>query len=188
MNQAENIYGRLDAIERMLASSPNGRSTSELALQFGVDADTIRRDLVRLEDLGTSLTKLGRRYLIDHRRSFHRVRLSNDEALALYLAARLLSRHSDEHNPHVVKALEKLADALSVKSPLIAGHMARAADTVRARRVRREYVEALEVLTQGWAEGRKVCMATAHTTKTKSPSARLRPTSLSLRVSAMPAM
>jgi proteasome accessory factor B len=38
----------------------------------------------------------------------------------------------------------------------MAGHIARAADAVRARRVRREYVEALEVLTQGWAEGRKV--------------------------------
>ena len=52
----------------------------------------------------------------------------NDEALALYLAARLLLRHSDEHNPHVVKALEKLADALSAKSPRMAGHIVRAAD------------------------------------------------------------
>jgi hypothetical protein len=47
-------------------------------------------------------------------------------------------RHSDEHKPHVVKALEKLADALSAKSPLIAGQMARAAEAVRARQVRRE--------------------------------------------------
>ncbi len=156
MSQAENIYGRLDAIERLLASAPAGRTTGELAQQFGVDADTIRRDLLRLEDLGTGLIKHGRRYLIDHRRSFHRVKLSNDEALALYLAARLLSRHSDEHNPHVVRALEKLADALSAKSPLIAGHMKRAADAVRARKVRREYVAALEAMTQGWAEGRKV--------------------------------
>lgn len=156
MNQAENIYGRLDAIERVLASSPAGRTTGELAQQFGVDTDTIRRDLMRLEDLGTGLNKVGRRYLIDHRRSFHRVRLSDDEALALYLAARLLSRHSDEHNPHVVKALEKLADALGAKSPLIADHMARAAQAVQARKVRREYVEALETITQGWAEGRKV--------------------------------
>ena len=31
-----------------------------------------------------------------------------------------------------------------------------AASAVRSRRTRREYVEALEVLTQGWAEGRKV--------------------------------
>src|SRR6266487_1497570 len=143
-------------IERTLARHPEGRTTGELAREFGVDADTIRRDLLLLEGRGTGLIKQGRRYILDHRTSFHLLKLNNDEALALYLAARLLSRHSDEHNPHVVKALEKLADALSAKSPLMAGHIARAADAVRTRRVRREYVEALEVLTQGWAEGRKV--------------------------------
>jgi hypothetical protein len=56
----------------------------------------------------------------------------------------------------VVGALEKLADTLRAKSPLIARHIEQAATAVRARQTRREYVEALEVLTQGWAEGRKV--------------------------------
>src|SRR5205085_2867433 len=83
---------------------------------FGVDPDTIRRDLLLIEGRNTGLVKQGRRYLLDHRRSIHSVKLSNDEALALYLAARLLSRHSDEHNPHVVKALEKLADALGARA------------------------------------------------------------------------
>jgi len=156
MTRSETRYERLDDIERKLARRPEGWTTGDLAHEFGVDADTIRRDLLLLEGRGTGLIKQGRRYTLNHRRSSHAVLLNNDEALALYLAARLLSRHSDEHNPHVVKALEKLADALDVKSPLMAGHIARAADAVRARRVRREYVEALEVLTQGWAEGRKV--------------------------------
>jgi proteasome accessory factor B len=131
-------------------------TTSELAAAFGVDSDTIRRDLGLLEGRGTGLIKQGRRYLIDHRRSLHAVKLSSHEALALYLAARLLSRHSDEHNPHVVRALEKLADALDIKAPLIARHVANAAAAVRERRVRREYVAVLETLTQGWGEGRKV--------------------------------
>jgi predicted DNA-binding transcriptional regulator YafY len=156
MTRTDSRYERLDDIERKLARRPEGWTTSDLAREFGVDADTIRRDLLLIEGRGTGLIKQGRRYTLDHRRSFHLVMLNNDEALALYLAARLLSRHSDEHNPHVVKALEKLADALSAKSPFMAGHIGRAADAVRARRVRREYVEALEVLTQGWAEGRKV--------------------------------
>jgi predicted DNA-binding transcriptional regulator YafY len=156
MTRTDTRYERLDDIERKLARRPEGWTTGDLAREFGVDADTIRRDLLLIEGRGTGLIKQGRRYTLDHRRSFHSVLLNNDEALALYLAARLLSRHSDEHNPHVVKALEKLADALGAKSPLMAGHIARAADAVRTRRVRREYVEALEVLTQGWAEGRKV--------------------------------
>lgn len=156
MTRTDSRYERLDDIERKLARRPEGWTTGDLAREFGVDADTIRRDLLLIEGRGTGLIKQGRRYILDHRRSLHSVMLTNDEALALYLAARLLSRHSDEHNPHVVKALEKLADALSAKSPLMAGHIARAAQAVYARRVRREYVEALEILTQGWAEGRKV--------------------------------
>ena len=158
MSSLDSRLERVADIERRLARRPEGYTTGELAREYGVDASTIFRDLAYLESIGTGLVKHGRRYVLDHRRSFHSVKLSNDEALALYLAARLLSRHSDEHNPHVVKALEKLADALDAKSPLIAHHITQAADAVRTRRVRREYVEALEVLTRGWAEGRKVRM------------------------------
>ncbi|MCS6880427.1 MAG: WYL domain-containing protein [Oscillochloridaceae bacterium] len=156
MPTTETRYERLDAIERRLARNPKGLTTSELAREFGVDPDTIRRDLNLLEARGTGLVKQGRRYVIDHRRALHMLKISNNEALALYLAARLLSRHSDEHNPHVVSALDKLSDALQAKSPLIADHIARAAATVRERPIRRAYVEALEALTQGWATGRKV--------------------------------
>ncbi|ABQ89072.1 MAG: WYL domain-containing protein [Roseiflexus sp.] len=157
MSKTETRYERLDGIERYLARhQKRGCTTSELAREFGVDPDTIRRDLDLLEARGTGLIKEGRRYHLDHRRIIHTMKISNDEALALYMAARLLSRHSDEHNPHVVSALDKLSDALRSKSPLIADHIARAAAAVRERPVRREYVEALEVLTQGWATGRKV--------------------------------
>lgn len=158
MTRPDTRYERLDDIERKLARRPDGWTTGELAREYGVDPDTILRDLNLLDARGTGLIKRGRRYVLDHRRSLHSVKLTNNEVLALYLAARLLSRHSDEHNPHVVKALEKLADALEAKSPLMAHHIARAATAVRVRRVRREYVEALEVLTQGWAEGRKVVL------------------------------
>jgi proteasome accessory factor B len=156
MTRTESRYQRLDEIERKLARRPEGWTTGELAREFGVDADTIRRDLDELDRMGAGTYKIGRRFILDHRRSFHTVKLNNDEVLALYLAARLLSRHSDEHNPHVVEALEKLADALEIKSPLMAAHVAQAAAAVRARRIRPVYVEALEALTQGWAESKKV--------------------------------
>src|SRR5215510_2062769 len=148
MTRSDTRYERLDEIERKLARQPDGLTTGELAREFDVDPDTILRDINLLEMRGTGLIKQGRRYILDHRRSLHSVKLSNHEALALYLAARLLSRHSDEHNPHVVKALEKLADALRAKSPLIAQHVDLAANAVRARLIRPAYVEALEALTQ----------------------------------------
>ena len=138
MSKLENKYERLDAIERMLARAPRGLTSGELARELGVDPSTVFRDIAFLEGRGTGLVREGRRYLLDHRRSLATIKLTNDELLALYLAARLLSRHSDEHNPHVVRALEKLADALRARSPLIATHMDMAASAV------------------GWAEGRAV--------------------------------
>jgi proteasome accessory factor B len=152
----ESRIERLDAIERALAQAPHGCTTGELARTYGVSTDTIRRDLDLLESRGTGLVHYGRRYRLDHRRSLHSIKLTNDEVLVFYLAARLLSRHSDEHNPHVVTALEKLADALQTKSPLMARHIAQAAIAVQERRIRREYVAVLEILTRGWVEGRKV--------------------------------
>lgn len=156
MKRPDSRIERIEQIERMLAQHQKGLTTGELAREFGVDASTIFRDLAILESMGTGLIKEKRRYILDHRRSLLSVKLSINELLAIYLAVRLLSRHSDEHNPHVVKALEKLADALRAKSPLITRHIEQAAIAVRSRHTRREYVESLEVLTQGWAEGKKV--------------------------------
>ncbi|HMO58785.1 MAG TPA: WYL domain-containing transcriptional regulator [Roseiflexaceae bacterium] len=158
MHRTESKYERLDAIERLLARHPEGLTTGEIGRALGVNPSTIYRDLNLLESRGTGFIQNGRRYVVDHRRSIHQVKLTNNEILALYLAARLLSRHSDEHNPHVVFALEKLADSINSKSPIIARHIVQAATAVRYRRVHREYVETLEILTQAWAEGRKVAL------------------------------
>lgn len=149
-------YERLEQLERLLVNRPQGWKTSELARELGVDPDTIRRDLIMLESLGTGLTKEGWFYRIDHRRSVHTARLTTDEVLALYLAARLLSRYSDEYNPHSARALERLADALQPKSPVLAQHIALAAQAVRTRAGAPAYVATLETLTRAWVERRKV--------------------------------
>lgn len=156
MAKSVSRYERLETMERMLVRQPNGCTTKELATELHVDTDTIRRDIVELQSMGTGLYKEGHRYLLDHRRSLHTIKMTNDELIALFLATRLLSRHSDEHNPHVVRALEKLADGLRSKSPQIAQHIDRTATAVRNRRTRPAYVEALEAITQGWVEQRKV--------------------------------
>jgi predicted DNA-binding transcriptional regulator YafY len=147
---------RIGQIERRLAQRPIGWTASELAQEFAVSKPTILRDLALLQSMGARLDTRGRRYILDTKRLLYAMKVSTDELLAIYLAVRLLSRHSDEHNPHVVTAMEKLAEALQARSPLIAHHIEQAATAVRARHIRREYVHALEVITQGWAEGKKV--------------------------------
>jgi predicted DNA-binding transcriptional regulator YafY len=147
---------RIGQIERRLAQRPIGWTASELAQEFAVSKPTILRDLALLQSMGARLDTRGRRYILDTKRLLYAMKVSTDELLAIYLAARLLSRHSDEHNPHVVTAMEKLAEALQARSPFIARHIEQAAIAVRARETRKEYVRALEVLTQGWAEGKKI--------------------------------
>jgi len=156
MRLPESRYERLEQLERLLVSRPHGWRTSELAHELAVDADTVRRDLALLESLGTGLLKEGWYYRLDHRRMRHTIRLATDEVLALYLAARLLSRYSDEHNPHSVRALEQLADALAGRSPDLARHILLAARSVHGRAARPAYVATLEILTRAWIERRKV--------------------------------
>lgn len=156
IRQPESRLERLEQLERLLASRPTGWRTSELAAALGVDPDTIRRDYATLEELGTGLIKEGSRYRLDHRRALHTVRLTLDQLLALYFAARLLSRYSDEYNPHSAQALERLADALQLRAPLLAHHILVAAQEVRLRQIKPGYVEVLETLTRAWVERRKV--------------------------------
>jgi predicted DNA-binding transcriptional regulator YafY len=80
------------------------------------------------------------------------VRLNLDEALALYLSARLLSAHSDKHNSHVVSALHKLASAMPQP---IDEHIVRTAESVARRRVYPGYLGNLEKLARAWAERRQ---------------------------------
>src|SRR5712692_1319691 len=102
MRAPENRLERIEQIERKLALRPEGWTTGELAREFQVDPSTIFRDLSLLESMGTGLITRGRRYILDHRRSLHNVKLSINELLAIYLAVRLLSRHSDERPSQVM--------------------------------------------------------------------------------------
>lgn len=156
MARTDSRVERLEQIELKLTQRPRGWTIRELAREFCMHRATIHRDLILLKSMGAKIDKRGSRYVLDKRGLLHALKVSTDELLAIYLAVRLLSRHSDEHNPHVVTALDKLAEVLHEKSPLIARHIKQAAIAVSARKTRREYVHALEVMTQGWAEGRKV--------------------------------
>ena len=156
MGATDSRMERVADIERKLAQLPGGYTTTELANEYGVDPSTIFRDLQMMQSMGSVVTRVGRRYRLDRRRQLYEVKFTIDEVLALYLAARLLSRHSDENNPYVVKALEKLADALRIRAPLIARQMGEAARAVSLRAHRPGYLEAVEILGHAWAEGRKV--------------------------------
>ena len=144
---------RLRAIERMLYRSANGMRVVEIAEACDVDRRTVYRDLDLLSVSGVPIWQDQGRYGIERDQYLTTVRLNFNEAFAMYMAARLLARHSDEHNPHVVTALDKLATALPEP---ISTHIARTASHVRERILNEQYIQVLEAITLAWSMQRKV--------------------------------
>lgn len=156
MDRIQSKAARLRRIEHRLYNAPRGQRVAELAEYCGVDRRTIYRDLQALEEMGVPVWENDGRYGIDRESYLSTIRLNLNEAVALFFAARLLAHHSDEHNPNVVSALNKLASGLP--DTTISSHMARVAEIIRARPLRADYVRVLDTITRAWADRRKVAI------------------------------
>jgi predicted DNA-binding transcriptional regulator YafY len=105
--------GRL--VELQLAFWKNPRralTTSELARRVGVAPRTMRKYLVELSCSGRlPITREGRGWRLAEHATLEiaPVRFLLEEAVAVYLAARLLVQHADQPNPAVAGAVAKLA-------------------------------------------------------------------------------
>ncbi len=152
LNRTENRAERLKELELILYRIVGGISVSELATRLGVSIRTIYRDIESLSCMGVPIWNQDGLYYLDRDRYLTMVRLNTNEAIALFLAARLLSKHSDEHNPYVISALKKLSEA----SPddTIKEHISKAADVVSERPQNPMYIENLEKITRAWADKR----------------------------------
>lgn len=156
MDRIQSKAARLQRIEHRLYNVPRGQRVAELAEYCGVDRRTIYRDLQALEEMGVPVWEDAGHYGIDREAYLSTVRLNLNEAVALFFAARLLAHHSDEHNPNVVSALNKLAAGLPDST--ISSHMARVAEIIRARPLRADYVRVLDTVTRAWADRRKLAL------------------------------
>src|SRR5579859_112864 len=144
---------RLAEIERILFRSAHGMRVMEIAEACGVDRRTIYRDLDTLSTMGVPIWQDEGRFGIIRDQYLATVRLTFNEAMALFIAARLLSRHADHQNPHVVSALTKLG--MAFPEPL-ASHVAFTAEAVRQHPSDDDFIETLEAVTRAWADQRKV--------------------------------
>ena len=147
---------RLLEVQVLLLHRPEGVKTAEIAELLGVSQRTARRYLFELSDSGRlPVYKDGWYWKLTPGAKFDLlpVRLNLDEAMALYLSARLLATYSDKHNPHAVDALFKLASAMPEP---IRDHIVRTAEAVVQRRHDPRHIEVLEKLTQAWSERRQV--------------------------------
>lgn len=146
---------RLARLSFLLYRHPRGLTVAEMARDCGVTHRTIQRDLRDLEATGVPLWDDGAevpRYGVISGYYVPPVHLSFDDAVALYLAARLLAHHAEGYDPHIVQALAKLATILPEE---IARHVQA---TVQDLLEQPEplVVSVLGTLALGWASGRVV--------------------------------
>ncbi len=144
---------RLTTIERMLFRNSAGLRAVEIASACGVDRRTIYRDLAAMEKLGIPISQQDGRFFINRDYYLATVRLNFHEAVALFLAARMLARHAEQQNPHVVSALAKIGGTLP--EPLNS-HMLYIVELLRGNPVDRNFVQVLETVTRAWIERRKI--------------------------------
>jgi predicted DNA-binding transcriptional regulator YafY len=146
---------RLQKIVHLLYRNPQGLTTRELARHCDITIRTIQRDLADLELGGIPLWSddTDGRHGILQGYYLPPIHFNLEEAGALYLAARLLARYSDEHNPTVVQALAKLAGAMP---EAIATHIHHTIASLAYRPENRTFARVLEVMIVGWATGRQV--------------------------------
>ena len=134
VTDAYNKADRLLEVQILLRQKPEGVRTAEIAEVLGVSQRTARRYLFELSENGRlPVYKEGWTWRLVQGARFDLlpVHLNLDEALALYLSARLLSAYSDKHNPHVVSALHKLASAMPQS---VGEHIVRTAEAAAHRR------------------------------------------------------
>ncbi len=144
---------RLAQMQNLLYRSPRGLSTGELAERCRVTVRTVQRDLHALETMGVPLWQEGSRYGVAQGYFLPPVKLSLSEATALFLAARLLWRCSDEHNPCVAASLAKLSAVLPER---IAAHVQATLCTPAAKAGNPSFPSVFEAITTAWASQRRV--------------------------------
>ncbi len=144
---------RLRQIERLLYQAPGGLRATEIAERLEVDRRTIYRDMELLSERGIPLWQENGRFGIMRDQYLTTIRLNFDEAMTLFIAARLLARYADEHNPHIASVLDKLSMALPES---VASHIAQTAEAVRHRPGNDQAVAVLEQVTRAWVERRLV--------------------------------
>ncbi len=155
MGRSQSKAACLLRLENLLYSYPEGLRIEEIAQRLELHRRTAYRYLRALEEAQKPVWGEKGRYGLDRESYLTPVHLNLHESMALFFAARLLSRYSDEKNSHIVSALEKLAGALP--DATIARHIAETAYAVSEKGQHNPaFLRHLELLTRAWADRKQV--------------------------------
>lgn len=158
---------RLAQIQHFLHKNPKGLASQELARLCGVCIRTIQRDLLDLQtELNVPITQNSNRYGILGSYTLPPIFFSLYEAMALFLAARLALRQTDENNPHMQQALAKVSAVLP--SPLIE-HLKSGIQTIAGKKTNPDFIKTFESVAIAWITQRqmKICYLSLGSDQTK---------------------
>lgn len=145
---------RLMKVIQLLYQYPQGLRPKKLAALCNVNVRTTYRDLRALQDQGYSLWDDRRSgYHLDTAAFLPPLKLTLLEAMALFLGARLVSRYSDERDPAIESAFDKLAAALPRP---VARHVTETVAVMRQRQENPAYAKVFNILSEAWATEHQV--------------------------------
>lgn len=164
--QAKQRTQKLNRLKDFLMTARTPMRQAEIARKLDLTPSNLSRMIAQLElpepdGLGIVLDRTDDGLIsLDKTRYLNQVTLNLHQAMAVFLAVRLLARYSDKPNPHAVSALKQLCIALQKTSPTIADHIALTSERLyrSINEEARGYVRALETLTQAWANHTRVLL------------------------------
>jgi len=141
---------RLIQIQHLIYRNPLGITVLELSELCGVGTRTIQRDLLILQtELNFPVIKKGfDRYGLPEGYSLIPISLSIYEAVGLFLAARLVTKQTDELNPHIESALSKLCAILPVP---VAKHLEECIKYLSQKTADPDYLRTFEKVAVAWS-------------------------------------
>lgn len=112
------LKARVERVWLLLRRHPDGLTEAEIAEMLGFEQRTVHNYLK--DHLGGQVRKEGKHWLADPRQAItlRRYDLEPEEAMVLYLAARLFVKQSDKRNETAETVLAKLAEILSTDAGL----------------------------------------------------------------------
>lgn len=159
-----------------LGAHPEGATVDAVAGFVGMSRRTVYRDLQALEgEIGIPLWSEAGRWGIVEGAFLPALRLTLDEAVAFFLAARLMAQFADRYDPDTGAAMQKLAEILP---PVVARHLERTIDVLASRPPDERLTRHLRLLARAWAERRVVELtydAAAHSPGRPPRQARVHP-------------
>src|SRR6476661_6624401 len=148
---------RLLRLVAILQAHPDGIRTPDIAKRVGMSVRTAYRGLRAIEgELDIPLWSEDGRWGLDQERAFlPPLKLTQSEAMAVVLSARLMVRYADKYDPDLASAFEKLAAVLPAA---LRAHVDRTLDDLSRRPTDEGFNRHVRLLTQAWAERRVVTL------------------------------